>query len=349
MNFQEQLQKYKELIDKELEVFIDEKISKINDKNLVSHYEIMKKFLLIGGKRLRPISLLMAFRGFNDHDDIIIRKSLSVELIHNSTLVHDDIMDEDELRRGKPTVFSEIKNKFLSKYSDKDYDGVLFSKVSNRFAVSNAILDGNILLTFGYECLESEKEAIRILNESYKTVVEGQIMDIMTEFETVNEEKYIGMISFKTADLFKSSIEIGALLGGANDEQIAFLREYAINAAIAFQIKDDIMDITKDSKKGHELGSDIKQGKKNILIIKALEFSSKKEMIRDVLGDEKATSEDVEKVIDEIKDCGALSYAEKLAESRIEKAKESLRKVSMKKESEEFFMNLAEFMVKREV
>jgi len=343
MNFQIKLKKYKEIIDKELELFTD--------------YSFIKKFVLNGGKRLRPIVFIMSYKAVNDKDESLIYiPSLSVELVHNSTLVHDDIMDEDELRRGKPTVYKDLKDWFLTNYKDINHQGSLFNNISSRFAVSNAILYGNILLSLGFKALSKSQhkkinEAVDVLNNSYKTIVDGQIMDLMTEFKQVNEKEYFEMISKKTAELFKASIKIGALLGDASKEQINNLAHYAEEAATAFQIKDDIMDISTEMNKGHELGSDIKQGKKNLLIIKALEFADEKEkkLISSILGKENTSSEEINSVIDIMESTGAISYSDKLAKEKIKTAKEYLKKAEINKESSDFFEKLAEFTIKRKI
>ncbi len=347
MDFNNTIKKYKDIINKELGNLLDSNRSDVEDKSLRLNYSLIRDFVMSSGKRLRPIVLIMAYRAVNgDNEKSVYLPSLSVELIHNSTLIHDDIMDEDELRRNKSTVFAKSKTWFMENLTDRRYEGKLFREISSRFGVSNAILNGNILLSLGFKALEGKNKALAVLNESYKEVIHGQIMDIMTEFDReITEEGYLEMIKKKTADLFICSIKIGAILGNASDEQIRYLEDYALNSALAFQIQDDIMDISDDMDKGHELGSDIKQGKKNILIIKALEMGKGK--LREVLGNEKATLEDLSKAVEEIRSCGALDYAKRLAKKRISIAKESLSKASLNLEGFEFFNDLADYMLER--
>lgn len=355
MSFQNKLIKYKKLIDNELDFFLNKKIMNIYDKDVKSDYENIKNFILHGGKRLRPISLLIAYQGVSGKDSKnILTPALSVELVHNSTLVHDDIMDEDELRRNNPTIFKKYKDNFVEEFEEKNYEGILFNKISSRFGVSKAILDGNILLSLAYEALSisSNQEVMDVLNRAYRTVVEGQIMDIMTEFSPdVTEGQYIEMITKKTATLFESSIKIGAILGGASDIQIDNLSKYAINAAIAFQIKDDLMDISKDSKKGHEFCSDIKQGKKNLLIIKGLEIENEedKEKIKKVFGNSEAKEDELDNVVKILENNGILKYVEDLALEKIKIAKEYLNKTEISKQSLEFFNDLAVYFLNREL
>ena len=356
MNFKNLLKEYKGVIDNELELFFDKKIKEMEDPFLRLNYSYAKDFVLHGGKRLRPISMIMAYNAVNGDDEkSIFIPSLSVELFHNSTLVHDDIMDEDELRRNHPTVHKEFKDWFLKNYSDSRNEGCLFSKASSGFAVSNAILCGNILLSLGYSALDmankNSENALFVYNQAYNEVADGQIMDVSTSFNDVSEKKYFDIIAKKTAALFKASVEIGAILGGADKGQIESLSNYALQAALAFQIKDDLMDISQEMNKGHEFGSDIKQGKKNLLIIKALEFSDNKnkKIINNVLGKENASSEEINLVIELFKSTGAIDYANNLAKEKINLAKEHLKKAELNKESSEFFSKLADYMVERKI
>lgn len=379
MNFESLLREYKEKVDNELELFFDKKIKELKDSFLRLNYSYAKEFVLHGGKRLRPISMIMAYNAVNKgNEKSILAPSLSVELVHNSTLVHDDIMDEDELRRNHPTMHKQSRDwflecqksqisehaqeppvrdgRFLTNYKGAKNEGSLFNNASSRFAVSNAILCGNILLSLGYSALDmadnkNSKKACFVYNQAYNEVVDGQIMDILTSFNDISEKKYFDIIAKKTAALFKASVEIGAILGGADKGQTESLSEYALQAALAFQIKDDVMDVSHEMDKGHELGSDIKQGKKNLLIIKALEFSDNrnKKIINNILGKENATSEEVDSVIELFKSTGAIDYAEKLSKEKIKSAKEHLKKAELNKESSEFFSKLADYMVDRKV
>lgn len=344
------------MIDNELELFFDKKIKELEDSFLRLNYSYTKEFVLHGGKRLRPMSMIMAYNAVDgSNENSIFIPSLSVEMFHNSTLVHDDIMDEDELRRNHPTVHKEFKDWFLKNYRDSRNEGCLFSKASSRFAVSNAILCGNILLSLGYSALDmankNSENALFVYNQAYNEVADGQIMDVSTSFNNVSEKKYFDIITKKTAALFKASIEIGLILGNAPRDTINNLSNYALQTAIAFQIKDDIMDISPEMSKGHELGSDIKQGKKNLLIIKALEFSDNKnkKIINNVLGKKNSSPEEINCVIDIFKSTGAIDYANNLAKEKINLAKEHLKKAGLNKESSEFFSELADYMVERKI
>lgn len=353
MNFEETLKKYNGVIDGELESFFDKKIGEAENSFLKLNYSFIRDFVLNGGKRLRPISLIMAYNAVNSEDEnLAYVPCLSVELMHNSTLVHDDVMDEDEFRRGKSTIYAHFKEWFLKNY-DEDKGSVLFNNVSSRFAVSNAILCGNMLLSLGYSALAEidSKKACVVYNKAYNVVNDGQSMDVLASFRSVSEKEYFDMIEKKTAALFVASVEIGAILGNASQDKIDNLTSYALNAATAFQIKDDIIDISSEMKKGHELGSDIKKGKKTLMVIKALELADEKDkkIILDVLGKEDSSLEEINSVIDILNSSGAVEYADKTAKEKIKTAKEYLKKAEISKESFEFFDKLADYMVERGV
>jgi len=356
LKFNDKIKQCKEKIDGHLCELMDDLISEAKDSHLKLNYQFIKDYVLAGGKRLRPITLITAYNGVNGVDeDSIYLPSLSVELFHNSTLIHDDIMDEDELRRKKPAVYKRLKDWFNDNYDDLNYEGSLFNSISSRFAVSNSILCGNLLYSAGVKCLlqtKNIKETLSIYEENFRAVNDGQILDIGYSYkQNISEKEYFGMIVKKTAKLFVASVEIGAILGNASKEQLKCLSDYALQVATAFQIKDDILDISPTMNKGHEFGSDIKKGKNTLLIIKALELSDgkQKKIIQSKLGKEDASSDEIMEVTKIINKVGALKYAEELAEKKSEEGKIALTKCNLKEEAVEFFNDLADYMVSRRI
>ena len=371
MNFNDVLSKYKRLIDNELEIFLDRKINEISgsDQFLKELYTCLKEYVLVGGKRLRPILFIMAYKAFNGkNEQEAYIPSLSVELFHNATLVQDDFMDEDDFRRNNPTVYYKIKDYFLKNFNEIDYNGPLFNRLSSRFSVTNAALGGNILFSMSLSVLP-KKELIDIINNAYKTVNDGQALDVIYSLKDINEKDYFGMseiakkaisehaqeqkvldmISKKTGALIEASLEMGAVLANAKKEQIKKMKEFGKNLALGFQLWDDVMDLSKNMNKGHELGSDIKKGKKTLIILHALKNLNKenKEYLLKVLGNENASKEEIEKSIQILN--SSINYAKELAEEKIKKAKEILKDCRLNKEGYGFFNNLAEFIVKREI
>jgi geranylgeranyl diphosphate synthase type II len=224
-----------------------------------SLYEPIRYIMGLGGKRLRPTLVLLAYSLYKSDADKMVTYAVAVEAFHNFTLMHDDIMDKAPLRRGKPTVHE-------------------------RWSTSTAILSGDVMLVKVYDMflsLEGNqlKETLHIFNQCAAEVCEGQQWDM--EFESKNkvtEAQYIEMIRLKTAVLLGFSLEFGALLAGASDNDRKALRDFGVNIGIAFQLKDDLLDVYADQKRfGKQVGGDILSNKKTFLLIKALEKARGKE------------------------------------------------------------------------
>lgn len=224
----------------------------------VSLYEPLRYIMRLGGKRLRPMLTLLSYSLFKDDIKTAVPYAVAVEVFHNFSLMHDDIMDEAPLRRGKETVHE-------------------------KWNVDTAILSGDVMLVKVYDMflpLEAEKlkSVLRIFNHCAAEVCEGQQWDM--EFETkkkVTEAQYIKMIRLKTAVLLGFSLELGALLAGADAASQKQLREFGINIGIGFQLKDDLLDAYADPKKfGKQIGGDILANKKTFLLIQAMKKASGK-------------------------------------------------------------------------
>lgn len=226
-----------------------------------SLYEPLRYIMALGGKRLRPLMVLMAYSLYKNDPKSIVKYATAVEVFHNFTLLHDDIMDNAPLRRSKPTVHE-------------------------KWNANTAILSGDVMLVKVYDMflsLEGKKlqETLRVFNKCAAEVCEGQQWDM--EFETkdkVTEAQYIEMIRLKTAVLLGFSLEMGALLANASNEDRNHLREFGIYIGIGFQLKDDLLDVYADKKKfGKQVGGDIIANKKTFLLIKAKEKARGKDEI----------------------------------------------------------------------
>jgi len=219
-------------------------------------YEPVNYILQLGGKRLRPALLLMSTQLFDTDIQKALPAAYAVEIFHNFSLVHDDIMDEAPLRRGKPTVH-------------------------HQYNINTGILSGDVMLIYAYEyLLKTEnpsiiKDIVQIFNRFAIEVCEGQQLDMNFEQQSdVTIAQYIKMIELKTAALIGGALELGALIGGASREDAAHLAAFGRNAGIAFQLQDDLLDTFGDPEKvGKKPGGDIVQNKKTYLIIKALEIA----------------------------------------------------------------------------
>ena len=213
----------------------------------------VKYVLSIGGKRLRPVLALMACNLFSDKIDDAILPATGLEVFHNFTLVHDDIMDQAALRRN-------------------------FQTVHNKWNTSQAILSGDVMAFIANECFlqapaNSLLKVFRVFNKAAIEVCIGQQLDMDYEKATiVTQKEYLRMIELKTAVLFAASAKTGALIGGADDKDADLLYEYGRNLGLAFQLQDDLLDIYGDVKVfGKILGGDIVVNKKTFPYITAVE------------------------------------------------------------------------------
>lgn len=344
---------YKPKIEQQLEKFLDKKINEQRDDFLKFVYTVCKEQVMNGGKRLRPVIANVTNYMFSRNISAIV-PALSVELFHNSTLIHDDPMDEDEKRRGKKTVYKVFYDHYMKENKIAQKSKIFKNKAYN-YAVSNATLAGNIMRSLGHMCItnyqtiqpENIIKALKIYERAYKVVNEGQHLDInMENKDNITEQEYINMVRKKTGNLFKASAQIGAVLAGARPHQIKHIGFYAGDVGIAFQIRDDLMDLDRKCKKGHEVGSDIIQGKRTYPIIYAMQ---KNKEIKELLGKRRS----VNKCIRLIEETGALDHSIKKAKEYANKAKQQLEKAFTNHErlryggQIEFLNTLADFMFNR--
>ncbi len=217
-----------------------------------SLYDPVKHILAIPGKKIRPLLLLIANQLYSEDVEKALEPAFAMEIFHNFTLVHDDIMDDASLRRGQPTVHE-------------------------KYGINSGILAGDVMLSYAYKFLCNVDDAIlrktlTYFNQTAIEIYEGQQLDV--DFEKrmdVTVEEYLLMIKYKTSVLLACSLQIGALIGGASDADQKLLYDFGINLGLSFQIKDDWLDTFGQGEKvGKKIGGDILQNKKTYLLISAL-------------------------------------------------------------------------------
>jgi geranylgeranyl diphosphate synthase, type II len=255
------VKKYASFYEKERKI-IDQKLKlALKNRNPLSLYNPASYILESSGKRLRPLLVLLAAKAVGGNYKKFYNAALSVEMLHNFTLVHDDIMDNADLRRGNLTLHK-------------------------KYNLNTAILTGDILAAVAYEfllkdCKVNAKQALDSFTKGLVEVCEGQSMD--TEFETrknVSLPEYIKMIEKKTAALARMCCELGGYLADGNQKDINALSDFGKHLGIAFQIQDDLLDIIADKFEfGKRIGGDLMEGKKTFLFIQALEKAKGKDKI----------------------------------------------------------------------
>ncbi|GAA4895129.1 polyprenyl synthetase family protein [Flaviramulus aquimarinus] len=224
-------------------------------------YEPIDYILSLGGKRLRPVLTLMAADIFNGHYQSALNAALSIEVFHNFSLVHDDIMDDAPLRRGQTTVHE-------------------------KWDINTGILSGDAMLIMAYQLFEYYDAATfqalaKLFSKTALEVCEGQQYDV--DFETRNDvtiPEYLKMIEYKTAVLVGAAMKMGAIVANASDKDQHSIYEFGKNLGIAFQLQDDYLDAFGDPKTfGKQVGGDIIENKKTYLYLKALEFSNETDKV----------------------------------------------------------------------
>ncbi len=308
MDFLQRYKEYGSLVDRYLANFIKRNVPK-------SLYEPAKYILAAGGKRIRPVLVLCASEAVGGRNESALDAAAGLEILHNFTLVHDDIMDHAASRRGRPTVHTK-------------WDGNI------------AILAGDVLLGLAYRALLQSntpriQELSNIFTEGVIEVCEGQAYD--KEFERrkkVTLEEYLLMIRKKTGTMVAVATEVGAILGNASPDERAALKTYGDLVGQAFQIQDDLLDVIADEKQfGKTIGGDIVEGKKTFLLITALDRAKgdDKKMLQRIVQDGGTSKKNVNSVRRIFYASGAVDAAQRQITNDIAEAKE---KLCLLKESE---------------
>jgi geranylgeranyl diphosphate synthase type I len=249
-----------------------------------------------GGKRMRPVLAMLVAEAVGKRGRAAIPFGCALELIHNFTLVHDDVMDKDEMRRGRPAVH------------------ILYDEPT-------AIIAGDALFARAYEILcdtdvsgEDLRKLVRSVSDTVYLIAEGQQMDIDFESrQTVGVEEYVLMVEEKTAVLFACAAEGGAIIGNGTADQVRDMRECARLWGIGFQIWDDVLGLLGDERTtGKPVGNDIRNGKRTLIIVHALEQLKRPSKDRDTLlaalGNEQATAEEVKEAIAVLERTGSIDF-----------------------------------------
>ena len=320
------LKKYSKSIDEE----INKSLVTIDPKGLRQSSEHLIK---AGGKKLRPSLVVLSCEAVSGNPKNALKTAAAMELIHTFSLIHDDIMDKDELRRGEPSVHILWGEPMAILAGD-----TIFSKAFE------AILDTKI------DDVSSSRviEALKTVVDSCIKICEGQACDMGFEEKfDVKEKEYLNMIYKKTAALIAAATKSGAILGGGDQEQIEALSEYGRLIGMAFQIQDDYLDVVSDAEKiGKPAGSDIVEGKMTLMVVHTIENASPedKETLISIL---KSGSEDeVEKAISLFEKYDSIEYTRNIALNNVKQAKELLN-ILDDSEAKESLLHIADFVLQR--
>ena len=296
-------------------------------------FEPVDYIMQLGGKRLRPILVLMAYNLYKKDIQPALPIAQAVEIFHNFSLVHDDIMDEAPLRRGQATVH-------------------------HKYDINTGILSGDVMLIYAYHYLlkiEDQKlvpPIIKVFTEVAEAVCIGQQYDMNFETsDSVTIPEYLKMIEHKTALLLVGALKMGAILAEADEQDVYHLGEFGRNIGIAFQLQDDILDTFGDPEKfGKRVGGDIVQNKKTFLVLKTIEVANEVDKNK-LLTLMQTYPEDEEKKIEAVKNIFQKNNIQHLAdvvkETYQNQAMQHLDKVNIHSEKKQQLKTLAEQLLKR--
>lgn len=297
-------------------------------------YEPIDYILQLGGKRIRPVLTLMAADVFGADFKKALPAAMAVEVFHNFSLVHDDIMDDAPLRRGKETVHE-------------------------KWNINTGILSGDAMLILAYQYFEQYEPTVfrdlaKLFSKTALEVCEGQQWDVDFETRTdVTIPEYLKMIEYKTAVLVAAAMKMGAIVAGTSDENANLIYEFGLNLGLAFQLQDDYLDAFGDPATfGKQIGGDIIENKKTYLYLKALEFSTD-DQVAQLLHLFSIQPDDNTAKINSVKEMFDDSGASKVTQDAIEhytlKAFDTLEKLNIDSDKKEMLKSFGQYLMGRQV
>jgi len=338
MVLNEYLAEYPKKIEDEIEKFLNDKKNNAIDDKIKEVIEIIEEYTLRGGKRLRPILMIIGYKLYGGKDEKeIIKAASSIELIQSYLLIHDDIIDDSDLRRGKPTL-----HKIYEKiYGDK------------KFGESMAIIAGDLSSVFAQEILDQtnfpmDKKYLAMVKmaEIVEETGYGQVLDVTSLYrENFSEDELLLLHTYKTAKYtLEGPLIMGAILAGGKD--FSMITNYSIPVGIAFQLQDDVLGLYGSEEKiGKPVTSDLEEGKKTLLMIKAMEDAGNKEKISKILGKKNITIEELELVRKIVKESGALDYTYSRAKDLVHRGIKAIEPINT--DEKLFLKEFADYVIKR--
>lgn len=325
MDVMEILKAYAEEID----VVIDDSLSKLEPESL---YESSEYLIKAGGKKFRPALTLLSCQAVGGKPEKALKAAAAIELTHTFSLIHDDIMDNDDTRRGKPAVHKVWGEPLAILAGDS-----LFAK---SFELLSQSAEDNI-------AYERVVDALQVLTNSCINICEGQALDMAFEDTfNVTKDEYMNMIYKKTGDLITASTTIGAIMGGASSNEIQALRTYGKQIGLAFQIQDDYIDLTGDESIGKPVGSDLVEGKKTLMVVYALEKANKEDHDRLVELLEVNDESIIPEAMEILEKYGAINYARSKAYDCVIESKQALS-ILPDSDAKDALFKLADFVFTR--
>lgn len=327
MDVMEILKAYSQEVDE----VIEDSLGSLEPEDLYESSAYLNK---AGGKKFRPALAVLSCQAVGGDIEKSFKAAGAIELTHTFSLIHDDIMDNDETRRGKPAVHKVWGEPLAILAGDS-----LFAKSFELLAKS---ADDNI-------SYQSILDALQVLVDACIKICEGQALDMAFEDTyNVTQDEYMNMIYKKTGALISAATTIGAIMGGASSHEIEALRTYGKQLGVAFQIQDDYIDLTGDESIGKPVGSDLVEGKKTLMVVYALEKASIEDHDRLIELLEANDESIIDEAMDILNKYGAINYARSKAYDCVIEAKQSLF-ILPESEAKDALLKLADFVFNRNI
>ncbi len=327
MNAKDYLKKISAELDAPIKKYIEDE----EPRDLI---EASRQYPYAGGKRMRPAMAIACCGAVGGDRSKAFPLAVAVEYIHNFTLVHDDLMDGDEKRRGMTTIHI-------------------------NYGMPTAVLAGDALFAKAFQIIadldvpdSAMRGILRYVTRAVWDLARGQQMDINNEGRIVSEDEYIETIRLKTSVLFAAAAAGGAIAGGADDKTVAAINGYAIDLGLGFQMYDDYLGVAGESSKtGKSVGNDIRKGKCTVMITHAMghiKDAAELEEFKGILGKMDASDKEIGRALDILERSGSIKYALDLARKKVDAAIEKIRFLP-ESEEKEFMIELARFAIDRDV
>ncbi|MFP4116518.1 MAG: polyprenyl synthetase family protein [Candidatus Aenigmatarchaeota archaeon] len=352
-----ELKKWREKVNKELEEEFE--LHKKRAKNIhpegVKVIDYLEDYTMRGGKRVRPALIIAGYKAVGGKEPgKIVPASLSIEALQSYLLIHDDIMDEDEVRRGDTTL-----HKMYEQYHDKKFPdgraekfgenmGIIVGDIANSFAVAQ-------LIKSDFDC-DTKMKALEKFEQIHRHTGYGQVLDVTfneKSLEEIDEEDVLTVHYLKTSQYTMAGpLELGVIFARGNEDQRKILKKYGEKAGKAFQIYDDMLGLYGDEEKlGKPIASDLEEGKKTLLMVKAYENGDEEQRkkLKEALGKKDITEEEVKEVRDIVKETGSYDYSREMTVKLAEEAKQVLDESKLDPKIVKFLGGLADYIVTREV
>ena len=336
MSWEKTLDQYGAVIEERLKGCLAKTVEEARSYHpfIAKVYSDLEEFLLRKGKRLASCSTLLTYKGYTGRVDERIKSvCVGIEIYRHCILVHDDLVDRDNLRRGEKT----LHKKFM-----KNYD--------RRFGEGTAVFAGNIAYALAMRAIigsgfpeEKVTKSLLLLSRGYQEVNESQILDLLFEYKDVTVTEWSIMASKRAASLFKVTMLMGAILGGASKNNLRTLEKAAVHIGYAFDIQDDLIDtFAQEAQYGRPACGDVAAGKKPLYIVYALNSAhqERSRTLREILGKKPLSQEERDLIRTVIRESGGLEAAKKTSKKHAEEAKTLIAKTGLHDDVKEFFNSL---------